>query len=65
MTNITELKPNPTDIAKAVSAFRRDIVLMCELQSYLAQMRKASYDAHIKEGFSPEQAILLCMKSTV
>lgn len=30
----------------------------------IARFRKASYDAHIKAGFTPEQALVLCQKIT-
>lgn len=60
MTNITELK-TPADPAKAnLEKLRRDLPTILASLAIVAQVHKAAYDAHIKAGFTPEQALVLC-----
>lgn len=62
MGSITQPPPKFSELAAAVANIRKDIAAMIEMQTYIAQMRKASFDAHVKEGFTPEQALVLCAK---
>lgn len=62
MDNITQLPPKFSELAAAVANIRKDLAAMIEMQTYIAQMRKASFDAHIKQGFTPEHALVLCAK---
>ena len=44
-------------------AFQKEkIIIKEQMDKVLAEVRKASYDAHIKQGFTPEQALELCKK---
>lgn len=36
--------------------------LVMEHAKTMAAVRRAYYDAHIEKGFTPEQALLLCIK---
>lgn len=58
--NIVDLPQKKDDLKAAVDAMKRSLPAFIEMQSLIAQMRKASYDAHIKQGFTPEQALVLC-----
>lgn len=40
------------------------IETLIETAPELARLRRKLYDAHIKEGFSPEEALILCQKVT-
>lgn len=63
--NITQMPPKFSEIAAAVANIRKDLDSMIEMQGYIAKMRRASFDEHVKQGFSPEQALVLCMKMTI
>jgi len=65
MDNVTHIPSKFSELHAAVANIRKDIGAMIEMQTYIAQMRRASFDAHIKEGFTPEQAIILCAKVTI
>ena len=43
-----------------IEKMKRDLPIFLELTSLTAQIRKASYDALIKEGFTEIQALELC-----
>ena len=42
--------------------FKRDLPALIEYADSFAEIRKASFDAHIRHGFSNEQALELCKK---
>ena len=46
----------------SLDEMRRNLPIMMEYQALLAEMRKASFDAHVDHGFTPEQALELCKK---
>lgn len=62
---ITALPDKFSALAAAVAAIRKDLPAMLEMQVYIAQMRKASYDAHIAQGFTHEQALALCVSTRI
>jgi hypothetical protein len=39
---------------------KRDLPLFLEYCAISAQIKRASYEAHIKQGFTPDQALELC-----
>lgn len=39
---------------------KKNLPYLIEYAKLLAEMRKASYDAHMEQGFSEEQAMKLC-----
>jgi len=46
----------------AIENLKRNFPAVVEHVKIFAKMRKASYDAHIKEGFTKDQALELCKK---
>ena len=65
MTNkkLTEIKTNKDDMVAALEKVKRELPVMIQMASITAQIRKAHFDAHVKIGFTEEQALELC-KST-
>lgn len=61
--NVVEL-PQKDDCRAAIENLRRDMANQIELQRLIAEIRAASYVAHMEQGFTPEQALVLCMKVT-
>jgi hypothetical protein len=55
----------PNQRLAAIEAMKRDYEAIVEQAKIVAKIRKASYDAHIEEGFSPAQALRLCMTMSV
>lgn len=49
-----------SDFAKSVKSIRDNILAHCEYVSLNAKIQKSKYDSLIKEGFTPEQALVLC-----
>ncbi len=47
-------------LAASIAMLRRNMTMIIEHQALLAQIRKASYDLHVKQGFTPAQALELC-----
>ena len=52
--------PDKDDLKAAVAAMQRELPAFIENAKIIAKIRKASYDALIGEGFTPEQALELC-----
>lgn len=50
------------DLDESLAELRRNLEQMIELQTFIAEVRWHSYHEHIKAGFSPEQALVLCQK---
>ena len=50
------------ELAASLEAFKRKLPLLIEHASVTAKLRKASYDAHIRNGFTPAEALELCHK---
>lgn len=60
---ITMNEPKDEKTRKAeYEMLKREMPLMLKKTAMLASYRKTSYDAHIKEGFTPEQALILCVQ---
>lgn len=57
-TNIIPIKDDIT--VNAGAALRASLLLFKENAALLAEYRKIDYDAYIKQGFTPEQALELC-----
>jgi len=58
--NIIDIPLSKDKTKGALEAFRRDMDSHIQAIKLVAQLRKAKYDAHIKEGFTPEQALEIC-----
>lgn len=46
----------------ALQAFLRNQLILTEYVTALAKLRKHSFDAHLAQGFTQEQALELCRK---
>lgn len=46
----------------ALEHLKRTAPLMIQLSATMATIRKASFDAHVAAGFTPEQALVLCTR---
>ncbi len=57
--------PAKDDMRAAVDSLRRMLPAILENAVLIAQLRRANYDALIAEGFTPEQSLVLCQKSTL
>jgi hypothetical protein len=51
--------------AAAIDKVQRLMPDITKQLTLMAQMHRIGYDAHIKEGFTPEQALVLCQKMTM
>lgn len=49
-----------SEIDAAFEEAKRDLPKYMERALFIAETRKISYDAHIEQGFTPEQALYLC-----
>lgn len=47
-------------IAQTIRQLKEEMVMRIELEQTLAKLTKAKFDALVREGFTPEQAIQLC-----
>jgi hypothetical protein len=52
-------KPDPMQVT--TEAFRRELPFLIERAALMAQMRRAYYLAYMKEGFTAEEALKLCV----
>ncbi len=57
---IVPIATKPDEMKAVIEVVRRGMEDQIELFKLGAQMRKAKYDAHIEEGFTPEQALEFC-----
>ena len=51
--------------AAAMDSVNRNFSQIIEQAALLARIRRAHFDASIKQGFTPEQALVLCMKPSL
>ena len=59
--NITLLNTGDKDeFAASIAQLKRLAPMMKEHAVIIAGIRRASFDAHINEGFTPDQALTLC-----
>lgn len=49
------------EMIAAIEALKRQLPAIKEQAVLVAEIRKASFDAHIEKGFTPEQALQLCI----
>ena len=64
-TNLTLLKIKSRKLLTVNDQFKTEIPAITEYVKKLAAIRKINYDAHIDEGFTPEQALELCKSTTI
>ena len=63
MTSEADRTMNQAKIAALYEAAMREMSFEVKRADLLAQVRRIHYDASIRNGFTPEQALLLCAKS--
>ena len=49
-------------VKSSLSEMKRNLPDILEYSIIIAKIRKANYDAYIKEGFTKQQALELCSK---
>ena len=59
---VVDLPKSPDKIAANVEWAERNMEMLVRSAQSLAKVRRANYLAYINEGFSPEQALELCVK---
>lgn len=59
---IRVIKPREKTLSDECQALRANLADVIEGLELAAEIRKAAYDAHIKAGFTPEQALDLCWR---
>lgn len=50
----------PDDLRAACEALKRSLPVYTEYMVEIAKIRRASYEAHLAEGFTESQALELC-----
>lgn len=58
--NIIDIPLSKDELKGALEVLKRGMSDQIEGINLMAKLRKAKYDAHIKEGFTPEQALEIC-----
>jgi hypothetical protein len=53
-------KAKGDDLMASIGLLKRDLPALIEHTKLIARLRKESYDAHIENGFTEEQALKLC-----
>lgn len=49
----------------AVEALKRELPTLMEHAKSIAKLRRAAYLAHIDEGFTPQEALVLCQQMSI
>lgn len=52
----------PDEMLARIEKLKRELPQVAEQMAMLAKIRRIAYEAHIAEGFTPEQALVLCCK---
>jgi len=64
MTDFDYKELSNQDMQIAVARMKKELPMILEFVKIMAQLRKAGYDALIKEGFNEQQALCLCENLT-
>ena len=56
---VVEMSPAPDKMTEAVEAMKRSMGAALDYQILAAKIRRKAYQAHIAEGFTPEQSLEL------
>lgn len=64
MSDIHLLPTKEDEILAALAAMKRALPAYAEMADVIAQLRRAHYDAYLAQGFTEEQALILCQKVT-
>ncbi len=57
---VVNLELPPDELAAAVELYKRQLPSLREYQKLSAQLHRVKYLALVKEGFTKEQALILC-----
>lgn len=63
MDNIRQIPTKPDEFAAAIEGMRRNLDNFIEHAKLTAAIKRAYFDALVKEGFTPEQALELTKAS--
>jgi len=61
--NLTVFQGKPDEFAAAVENLRRNVANFIAHSQVIAEIKRGYFDALIKQGFTPEQALELCKGS--
>lgn len=61
--HVVDLPKKADDGVAYLEELRRKMPTVLDGLDLLAKMRRASYEALLREGFTPEQALYLCWRS--
>jgi len=50
----------PSEMEKALEDSIRNMEVAIKLHTQIAKLRRAAYESYLKEGFTPDQALILC-----
>jgi hypothetical protein len=59
---VVAMNQPPDKMAEALDHVRRNMQAIVDYQILMAQVRRSAYDAHVDEGFTPEQSLELVKK---
>ena len=59
---VVTMNPAPDKMTEAVESMKRNLPDLIEYHKACAEIRRKAYQAHIAEGFTPEQALELVKK---
>lgn len=63
--NLHSIPSKHDELRAVVDSMRRNLPIFIETASINAQVRRAHYDAYVKQGFTKEEALVLCQKVTL
>lgn len=64
-THVVPMPTKPDEVQVAIESMKRALPVYLELASINARIRSAHYKAYLAEGFSEEQALILCQSTTL
>lgn len=63
--HVVPMPTKPDEVQAAIESMRRALPVYLELAAINAKVRSAHYKAYLAEGFSEEQALILCQRITL
>ncbi len=62
---VTEIPTKPNELRAALEEMKRAEDVYLEMAGMTARIRRTHYLAYIEEGFTKEEALVLCQKMTL